>query len=285
MLEKIKHKIEAFALTILFKAFTMLPLDIASALGGWLAWTIGPFLSAHKTARMNLQAAFPDLTNRERNKILDGMWENLGRNVAELTHLPKNDFIKRIKITGAKNMPEKGKAGFLFSGHLGNWELLACVAQHYERPITAIYRGANNPLVDEIISKIRASRYLHLVPKGGQGAVKIIRAIKNKEAIGMLVDQKMNDGIEVPFFGRPAMTAPAIAELALRYDVPILPARVIRTKGAHFEVIIYPPLAYTKTGDTAQDTLTIMTAINSTLESWIREHPDQWFWVHKRWPK
>lgn len=285
MLEEIKHNIEAFALSILFKAFTLLPLDIASTFGGWLAWTVGPFLSAHKTARMNLSATFPNLTGREKNKILDEMWYNLGRNIAELAHLPKNNFINRIKVTGAENLPEAGKPGFLFSGHIGNWELLACVAQHCNRPITAIYREANNPLADKIIADIRAARCYNLIPKGRQGAVKIVRAIKNNEAIAMLVDQKMNDGIEVPFFSRPAMTAPAIAELALRYGAPIIPARVIRTQGAHFEVIIYPPLAYTKTGDTARDTLAIMTAINSMLESWIREYPAQWFWVHKRWPK
>jgi Kdo2-lipid IVA lauroyltransferase/acyltransferase len=118
-----------------------------------------------------------------------------------------------------------------------------------------------------------------------QGAVKIARAIKNNEAIAMLVDQKMNDGIPVPFFGLTAMTAPAIAELALRYDAPIIPARVIRIKGANFETIIYPPLVYTKTGDKGKDVYNIMLTINQMLESWIREHPEQWFWVHKRWPK
>ena len=91
-------------------------------------------------------------------------------------------------------------------------------------------------------------------------------------------------GFAVPFFGRPAMTAPAIAELALRYDMPIIPARVMRTHGCHFEATAYPPLVYEKTGDTARDTLAIMTQINALLESWIREYPAQWFWVHKRWP-
>ena len=100
----------------------------------------------------------------------------------------------------------------------------------------------------------------------------------------MLVDQKMNDGIAVPFFGRDAMTAPALAQLAMRYDMPIIPARVVRRQGAHFDSVIYPPLAYEKTGDSARDTLAIMTAINAMLESWIRETPEQWFWVHRRWP-
>ena len=102
--------------------------------------------------------------------------------------------------------------------------------------------------------------------------------------MAMLIDQKMNDGIAVPFFGRDAMTAPAIAEFALRYDMPLIPVRAVRTKDCHFEVTIYPPLAYEKTGDDEKDILAIMTQINAQLESWIREYPEQWFWVHKRWP-
>ncbi len=124
-----------------------------------------------------------------------------------------------------------------------------------------------------------------MLPKGGQGAVRLLRAIKNGQSLAMLVDQKMNDGIAVPFFGRDAMTAPAIAEFALRYDMPIIPVRVVRTKGCHFEATVYPPLEYEKTGDEEKDSLIIMTKINALLESWIREHPAQWFWVHKRWPK
>lgn len=290
MLKKVKHTIEAVVLYLLFTAFRQFSLDSASTIGGLMARSIGPYLSAHKTARENLSNVFPKLSRTEKNKLLDKMWDNLGRVAAELSHLPNanspNDFIvKRIKITGAENLPAQGKPAFLFSGHVGNWELLACVAQLHNRPITAVYREANNPLVDDMIAKIRATRCFNMIPKGRQGAVKIVRAIKNNEAIAMLVDQKMNDGISIPFFGKPAMTAPAIAELALRYDAPIIPARVIRTRGAHFESIIYPPLVYKKTGDKAKDVDNIMLAINQILEGWIREHPEQWFWVHKRWPK
>lgn len=290
MLKKAKHYIEAGVLHLLFTAFRQFSLDTASFIGGWMARAIGPYLSAHNTAYNNLSQVFPNLSRTEKNKILNKMWDNLGRVTAELSHLHNDYIIKRIKITGAENLPAHDKPAFMFSGHVGNWELLAPVAQLHNRPITAVYREANNSIVDGMIAEIRATRCLNLIPKGQQGAVKIVRAIKNNEAIAMLVDQKMNDGISVPFFSRPAMTAPAIAQLALRYDAPIIPARVIRTTGkkgwgANFEVIIYPPLEYKKTGDTAKDMQNTMLAINKMLESWIREHPEQWFWVHKRWPK
>ncbi len=285
MIRKAKHYIEAYALQALFFIFRNLPLAFASAVGAFLAQAIGPCLSAHKTAYDNLTAAFPDLSTEKKNVILFKMWMNLGRVAAELAHLSNKALIKRIKITGAENLPVPEKPAFMFSGHVGNWELLALVAQKHGRPVTGVYREANNLIVDDFIANIRRKHYYNLIPKGRQGAVKIVRAIKNNEAISMLVDQKMNDGIVVPFFGRDAMTAPAIAELALRYNAPIIPARVIRTRGANFKTIIYPPLEYEKTGDKERDVYNIMLSVNKMLEEWIREYPEQWFWVHKRWPK
>jgi len=285
LLKNIQHKIEVEALSFIFAIFRILPLAVASSLGGFFARAIGKFMSANKTARKNLAEVFPEKSAAGREEIITKMWDNLGRTAAELAHLNNPKILQSIKVIGAENLPAHGKPAFMFSGHLANWELLACVAQKYGRITTAVYREANNKLVDKIITKIRAPRYINLIPKGRQGAVKIARAIKNNEAIAMLVDQKMNDGISVPFFWREAMTAPAIAELALRYNAPIIPARVVRTGGANFEVTIYPPIIYEKTDDTAKDVQTIMLTINQILEGWIRECPEQWFWVHKRWPK
>jgi Kdo2-lipid IVA lauroyltransferase/acyltransferase len=285
VLRKAKHYVEAAVVHLLFTALRQFSLDSASTIGGLMARSVGPYLSAHKTARENLKIVFPKLSRNEQNKLLDKMWDHLGRVAAELSYLQNEAIVKRIKINGVENLPAHGKPAFMFSGHIGNWELLSCVSQTGGRAITGVYREANNPIVDDIITKIRAPRYVNLIPKGTQGAVKIARSIKNNEAIALLVDQKMNDGIPIPFFGRDAMTASAIAELALRYDAPIIPARVMRTKGANFEGTIYPALSYQKSGDKEKDVYNIMLAINQTLESWIRESPEQWFWVHKRWPK
>jgi KDO2-lipid IV(A) lauroyltransferase len=100
----------------------------------------------------------------------------------------------------------------------------------------------------------------------------------------MLVDQKMNDGIAVPFFGRDAMTAPALAVLALRYDCAVVPIRMQRLKGARFRMISEPPLALPKTGDNNADRRALMIEVNAIVERWVREHPEQWLWLHRRWP-
>ena len=108
--------------------------------------------------------------------------------------------------------------------------------------------------------------------------------MKRGEHMAMLVDQKMNDGILVPFLGVPAMTASAIAELAFRFDCPVLPARVERLKGAHFRVTFEPPLEKPASGDRKKDAELLMTAVNDRLSAWIRARPEQWLWVHNRWP-
>jgi len=112
----------------------------------------------------------------------------------------------------------------------------------------------------------------------------LIKILRQAGHIGILVDQKMNEGIAVDFFGRKAMTAPAIALLALKYECPVIAIRVIRTEGAHFKVTIFPPMEIEKTGDSEMDILNLMTRISKVIGDWIRDNPSQWIWVHNRWP-
>jgi KDO2-lipid IV(A) lauroyltransferase len=101
----------------------------------------------------------------------------------------------------------------------------------------------------------------------------------------MLVDQKMNDGIPVPFFGRDAMTAPALAAFALKFRCPVVPAHVIREKGARFRIVFQPPLEIFNSHDQHADILSTMTEVNRLIEEWVSQHPHQWMWLHKRWPE
>jgi len=280
----IKHFTEALLLKWVFSAFRTMPLDLASFTGGMIARAIGPFLSAHQTAKKNLKLAYPNLTRDEQYTFLSAMWDNLGRTAAEMPHLPDNLF-SRVEMSGLEHIPKDGKPVLFFSAHLANWELNAPMAFRHGVNLAVIYRHANNPYVDEMIRSLRASQCNDQFAKGPKGGAGLMRALRAKQSIAMLIDQKMNDGIALPFFGHNAMTATAIAELSLRFNLPIIPAHVVRTKGAHFKGYVSPPLAYEKTGDKEKDVRTIMLAINRIIEGWIREHPEQWFWVHKRWPK
>lgn len=284
-MKKIRHITEAAALWVLFTAFRLLPLDAASYIGGLMARCIGPFLRSHRVAQKNLYMALPEKTPEERKKILAGMWDNLGRIAAEFPHLPNDTLLSRVKPEGLEHIPAPGKAAIFFSAHLGNWELTYPVIHVRGVPMDLFYRQANNPYANKVINRLRASRSTQLFSKGKRGGAGMTKAIRDGESLALLLDQKMNEGIGVPFFGREAMTAPIAGVLALRYGIPVLPIRAIRTKGAHFVTTLYPPLKYEKTGDNKKDTLAITIQINQIIESWVREFPEQWFWVHQRWPK
>ncbi|HSK41233.1 MAG TPA: lysophospholipid acyltransferase family protein, partial [Arenibaculum sp.] len=175
-------------------------------------------------------------------------------------------------------------SAIIFSGHFANWELLAPAAEAFGLPLTLIYRRPNNPIVGRLIDRARRHGSGTLVPKGRGGAKALVDALRRGASVALLVDQKMNDGLPIPFFGREAMTAPAVAQLALRFDAPLIPARVERLRGARFRITIQPPMALPADGDRHAAVRTVLTDVNRLLETWIRERPEQWLWLHRRWP-
>jgi KDO2-lipid IV(A) lauroyltransferase len=272
-----------------FGAFGLLPLDWASAIGGALARTIGPRLGISKRARRNIRRALPELADHEIAKTIAQMWDNLGRVAAEYPHLRQIRVFEpggRVETHGFEHMDRAVAAGrrmIIFSGHIANWEIGMLAAVQYGAEVAQIYRAANNPLIDRMITRFRSIGG-ELIPKGTVAARRAIAVLRRGAHVTMLADQKMNDGIPVPFFGRPAMTASALAALALRFDCDVLPARVERLGGARFRLTVFPPLPLPSSGDHHADVATLMTRVNQTLEGWIRDRPQEWFWVHRRWP-
>ncbi len=270
--------------------FGCLPLDAASAFGGWLARKLGPRFRVHRIAERQMRRALPQLDDAARQQALAGMWDNLGRVMAEYPHLHKLRVGDRIELVGEAQIDavrSSGKAAIFFSGHYGNWELISLTGAQMGLPLTLVYRAANNPLTEDLLQSLRhrASHGIRHVPKGVRAARALLQALRNHESLGMLVDQKLNSGISVPFFGLPAMTAPAIAELALRMACPVIGTRVERLGGARFRVTVEAPFQLTPSGDHTADLQAGMQRIHAVLESWISQRPDHWFWVHKRWPK
>ena len=285
-----QHRLEAFGARALFALFRALPVDAASALGGWLGRTIGPRLGASKRAVINLRRAMPELDEARIAEIVRGMWENLGRVVAEYPHLDKfrvyekGGRVEALNTESVDPLLAAGKKLIFISAHFGNWEVASLAATQKGLDVAQIYRAANNPFVDALILESRSIVGSELIPKGSVAARRSIEALRQGRHLALLVDQKMNDGIPVPFFGRDAMTAPAVAQLALRFDAAIVPARVERTNGANFRLTVFPPVELPQTGDRHADTRETMRRVNAILESWIRERPEQWFWLHRRWP-
>lgn len=284
-----RYHVEAFFANGLWRLFAALPVDTASNIGAALMTRIGPMLKQHRLARRNLEQAFPEKTPEEIGGILHDMWDNLGRSAAEMPSMDRilDPASGRVTVTGQEHLDllrDDGLPGIMVSGHLANWEISPLAVARQGVPLHLFFRAPNNPLIAPLYDKIRALAKGELLPKGRDGARRALKLLKEGGHLGMLVDQKMNDGIPVPFFGRIAMTAPAAAALALRFKCPIVPTQVVRTGPGRFAVTVHAPLKPDDLLGSHDSQLEIMARINILLEDWIRQNPAQWLWVHRRWP-
>ncbi len=290
----VRHRLEAWAASAALAVLRSLGPVAASNLGGAVARTIGPLLPVSRVADANLRAALPELDRRGRSRVVRGVWDNLGRTVGELPHagtLRRTASGPGWEIEGAdivEALAARGGPALLFAGHLANWEVLQPVAASFGIRLATFYRAAANPRVDGMIRDLRrraAGAEARMFAKGAAGARGAMAHLLAGGFLGMLVDQKMNDGIAVPFFGRAAMTAPAVAAFALRFRCPLVPVQVQRLGPARFRIVVRPPLALPETGNRAADIATVMAEVNATLEGWIRARPAEWLWLHRRWPR
>nr|WP_298798232.1 lauroyl acyltransferase [uncultured Acetobacter sp.] len=287
---------EAWVAQTLLNAFLRMGPARASNVAGRFCRFVGPLLPVSKTAHKNLQLAMPELDAAERARIVRGVWENLGRTVGEFPHLSRlqenTPSGPGFEVQGAEYLEEQARRGgaVLFaSGHIGNWEMLPPGSARHGTPFASFYRAAGNPLIDAIIRALRDSAMaptpMPLFAKGSRGAREALAYVSKGGRLGMLVDQKMNDGVEATFFGRPAMTASALAAIALRSRCPVIPGYVERLGPARLRIVVEPPMTLPDTGDKQQDMLTLVQMINDRLECWVRRKPESWLWLHRRWPK
>ena len=277
--------LEGSFLLLIFIVLRILPLGISSFLMGKLSSLIGPRLGVTKKAYNNIKNVMPEKNEKEITKIIKDMWENLGKVAGEYPHLSKISPEKnnKIQIYGKKNLllVKKTKTpAIFFSGHLANWEILPNVAIKNGVPVLSIFRRPNNPFINFLIKYIRSN--LPMAPKGKEGARQLIYSLKKGRSIGLVIDQKMNDGIEVPFFNKPAMTSDALAQLCLRIKSLVIPVEVERMKNTNFKITFHNPLKITKNGQ-KKTPLQIMTEVNLIMEKWIRKNPGQCLWLHRRW--
>ena len=286
--QKLRYGAEAAVFLVFMGFFRLIGLDAASAVGGFIGRNIFALTSANRRARRNLAMAFPEKSEAERDAIIRVMWDNLGRTVAEYAHLDKlgiHGADPRITVTGSEILTAlRGKGVLILSGHFANWEAMPITGAELGLEGAIVYRPPNNPYVDRYIARARAIKgYAEQISKH-KGVKRIFTLLRSGKAILLLADQKTNEGIPVPFFGRDAMTTPAPAALALKLKAPVVLAANKRLGGAHFGVTIYPPLEFTPTGNEEADTSALTELITRKLEEIVRADPGQWLWIHRRWP-
>lgn len=289
--DRLRYGAEAAVFFAFMGLFRLLGTDRASDLGAWIGRHVFSRLPPDRTARANLAASFPEKTDTERDAIRMAMWDNLGRVVGEYAHLDAFSItgadprIRVIDRAGAVTALADGKGVMFLSGHLANWEIMPITGNLLGFDGATVVRPPNNPHV---------ARYLE-VQRGLQGPKnqiakqnamrRMIGQLRQGKVLFMLADQKLNEGIPVPFFGRDAMTTPAPAALALKLGARILMASNRRVGGARFEVVVHPGPDFTPTGDEAKDTIALTALITTHIEKMVRAEPAQWLWIHNRWPK
>lgn len=295
-MKKIQYRLEAICLRSLFILLKSLRADYASTLAGTFFRYLGPLLPISRIAHRNLELAMPELNITKRKRIIRNMWENLGRNFGEFPHLatlkentPQGPGFDIQGSAYLRPLLEKKSAALFVSGHIGNWELLPVAISKYGLSFNAFYRAANNPEVDRILIQIRnkalGTTAMPFFTKSMRGLFAAMAHIAHGGRLGMLIDQKINNGIELSFFGHPAMTTPAAAMIALQYRCPIILGYVKRIGPARLRVLVDAPIDLPNTGSRQEDIRLLTQTFNNRLEIWIRQHPENWLWLHKRWPK
>lgn len=287
LLTTLRHRIEATALIAAVFLFRLIPVDTASAAMGFLWQTFAPLNKRHKRALKHLKAAMPETTPRERIRIISGMWNNLGRVTAETFHISElAGQDKRIE-TRVDEVTRKVLAGeqscIFVSLHSGNWELCVQPAMRSGVKMAGVYQALKNPITDQMLRDMRKDLYqLGLYSKGHQTARRLLSTVRQGGVVALMGDLRETRGIKVPFFDLPAYATPVPASLARTCGVPIILGRVVRKNGVHF-MIEGQGLEVPVTEDRKADIEVATAEIHKVFEGWIREYPDQWMWIHRKW--
>lgn len=294
-LAAIAGKLAGWTAVALLKAIRLLPRERVSDVVGAIMRGIGPWLKEHRIGRGNLTAAFPDKSEAEIERILSGVWDNLGRFAAEFAHIDRltnhdpsrpDDDIVADPATSERftRLRLDGKPALIFAAHLANWELPALVAGRHGLDTAVLYRRPNIREISDAIVKIRSSIMGTLIPTGLDAPVKLLRILEANRHVAMLADQYFVKGVEVTFFGRPCKVNPLIAQLARHIDCPIHGTRMIRRPDRNrFWIEMTEAIEPKRDAQGLVDIAGTMQVIMTVVEGWIREHPEQWLWPHRMW--
>jgi len=282
----LRNCIEAtFARTILW-SLEATPLRIAERLGASYARALDLLLPRlRRVAYANLRFAYPDRDDEWRRKTVDGVYASIGRLLVAFARFPKigkreiGDWIGYEGFEHFERAIAQGKGVLFATAHLGNWELSAFAHGLLTAPMSVVVRPLDNPFIDQIVERRRALSGNTLLSKR-DFARSILQALRRNEAVGILVDQNasVENGAFVPFFGRVACANLTFARLAARSGAPVIPGFAVwKSAEKRYVLRFYPPVEIT--GDATEDTARIQAAV----ENAIREYPDQWLWIHRRW--
>ena len=290
-MKTIKYFFEFITVITLFFIFKIIGLKNASNLGGMMGKFFGPLFRSKSITKKNIKIGLGEISKENEKEIINGMWSNIGRTFAEYVFLKDFKFNKinynHVEISGTKYLDEikkNNQSVIFYSGHFANFELMAMELDKFGIKCAAIYRPLNNFFLNPVMEYLRI-KYIcpNQIPKGRLGMREIIGKIKNGYSIALMVDQRVSEGPREAFFNKPAHTTTIPAQLALKYDLKLVPISLERKEGIKFIMTIHEPYKVKKTGYEDQDTKNITLKINQILEKMIIKNPKQWIWSHNRW--
>jgi Kdo2-lipid IVA lauroyltransferase/acyltransferase len=260
-----------------------------------IAGLIGPLLREQKIGRANLTAAFPEKSPAEIEAILAGVWDNLGRVGAEFAHIDKIwDYDEAYPLKSRIEIPPRthelfhelrldGKPALIFFAHLADWEMPALAAVAHGLDAAILYRRPNIASADRIIQDMRQVKMGTLIPAGRDAPLRLAEALQKGQHVALQVDQYLTGGVEVSFFGRKTRANPMLARLLRQVECPVHGVRMIRLPGHKFRAELTEEIKPVRDASGKIDVQGTTQAITSVVEGWIRQYPEQWLWLHRRW--
>jgi KDO2-lipid IV(A) lauroyltransferase len=263
--------------------------DTISDRGARLGRALGPHLRKQRHVLGNLAVAFPHWTKLQYERTARDVWGNIGRTVLEYSCLsqicdPVEDRVRVVDLGGLDHVRSSGRPAIFVAPHLANWNLLPLAASRAGIPLTVVYRRQSNPHLESLMPDWRQSLGCGFL-EVGDGWQGMLRALRDGRSIGLLMDQRYDSGVALPFFGTPAPTTVLPARLALRLGVPLIPARIERRRGANFVITVHRPVDPVRGYNEPDAAMMITTQVNGLFERWITAAPDQWYCPKRRWPR
>ncbi len=289
----LQSKSELLAVRSLLGAIGALPLETSMKFGK----SVGQFFAKRfpklqKTARRNLEIAMPELSAEEKERIIYGTFESLGRHLGFVSHFKKfkhEDIHELVEVVGkAENFDQAyadGNGVLFFTGHFGSWEIFNLLPPAFGLDMNILVRRIDNPLVENFVDKMR-TRFGSVTLDKTKSARTMYRVLRKGNLLGILADLNVQEkeGVFVDFFGVPASTTTSIAKLALATNAAVLPAFAVWEESKRkYVVYLEPPVKYNITENADEDIKKLTQDITAVVEKYVRKYPEQWLWIHKRW--
>jgi KDO2-lipid IV(A) lauroyltransferase len=284
----IKYFIQAFIIYTFFILIKILGLNISRRLFAKIFQMIGPLIKSEKTINENLEKFLSSYNEEQKKNIKKTMWSNYGKTFVEYLFL--NKFKKNnshINFKGKeilKSILNKNKPVIFVSGHFANFELMSMELTRETINLATIYRPLNNLFLNPFMEYVRRTYVCrNQIKKGVAGVKDSINYLKKNYSIALMIDQRVSEGKRLPFFDQMALTTTLPAQLAIKFDLEIVPIYIKRNLDDSFEMEILKPIALDRNEDLITQKINTTIKLNKILEEMISRDPGQWIWTHNRW--